>query len=381
MDFATDLQNRPAEPKRSLLVRYILTFGFPLFLIYLSFTPAFSLRSVDDIYALPTDHALFGGPKKLKDYTHKDYYNPDVVVTQGERLSAIRVVTMAASRVFAQTGVDLFADAGTLLGIVRHGDLVPWDNDADMGFLAAQCASLYPEKGALQKKVESFLPPGLAVPYLECTEAKDSKAGRIVDKSTGFFVDIFPYAHVDAKKLSAEKKKVSNEWIERIGWTSTTFPTNFVLPMKRVMVWDTEFLIPHDEYALLDTMYHGNTGIQLWPWGFLCYIHVGYITFAFFCICMRHAIKEHAIINFIVTGLMLIPGSGLRFVGLAYTLVRVSLTMPFARDATHTYKRVALLALTWMLIIFDGRFFIRKYLLVFLGPLGLNTSSPKTLII
>ena len=32
-------------------------------------------------------------------------------------------------------GLKYWLDAGTLLGIIRDGDLIPWDYDADIGIL------------------------------------------------------------------------------------------------------------------------------------------------------------------------------------------------------------------------------------------------------
>ena len=41
-----------------------------------------------------------------------------------------------------QKRIKYWLDAGTLLGIIRDGDLIPWDYDADLGILADSAAEI-----------------------------------------------------------------------------------------------------------------------------------------------------------------------------------------------------------------------------------------------
>lgn len=51
--------------------------------------------------------------------------------TEETRKEAI-FITHHLSSVAEKLGIDLFLDAGTLLGAVRHGEIMPWDDDIDL---------------------------------------------------------------------------------------------------------------------------------------------------------------------------------------------------------------------------------------------------------
>lgn len=51
-------------------------------------------------------------------------------LTSTERLHALRDLTTSVCR--ALDGVDYWIDYGTLLGVIRDGDVLPWDSDVDV---------------------------------------------------------------------------------------------------------------------------------------------------------------------------------------------------------------------------------------------------------
>ena len=50
----------------------------------------------------------------------------------GKNLLAARELLLEITRVLDEAGVEYMLDAGTLLGLVRDGDLIPWDGDLDI---------------------------------------------------------------------------------------------------------------------------------------------------------------------------------------------------------------------------------------------------------
>lgn len=97
--------------------------------------------------------------------------------------------------------LKIFADGGTLIGAVRHGGYIPWDDDIDMGM---------PRED--YDRFCEIAPKELPAPYHVCSVYNDryytERFIKVVDSSTkaipageketpqntsGIFVDIFPY--------------------------------------------------------------------------------------------------------------------------------------------------------------------------------------------
>lgn len=108
-------------------------------------------------------------------------------------------------RVCDENGIRYFLAAGTMLGAVRHGGFIPWDDDMDLGMLREdyeKFCRIAPEKLKPQYVLQNWytdesysLPFGKVVKrgtvYLESKKTK-----RL--KENGFYVDIFPVDTVPA---------------------------------------------------------------------------------------------------------------------------------------------------------------------------------------
>ena len=57
----------------------------------------------------------------------------------------------AAVRLLEEAGIHYWLDYGALLGAVRHGGMIPWDNDADVGILLEDWAKLKRLRPAAQE--------------------------------------------------------------------------------------------------------------------------------------------------------------------------------------------------------------------------------------
>lgn len=110
--------------------------------------------------------------------------------------------------------IQWFIDSGTVLGAMRHGGFIPWDDDIDIGMLRADYDRF------LTLAAQSF-PAGYSVHTAENTPgfagmfAKVYKDGTLFETeetreaglSQGIFVDIFPYDALSSAESEQQKQR------------------------------------------------------------------------------------------------------------------------------------------------------------------------------
>ena len=119
------------------------------------------------------------------------------------------VIAEEIKRICTKHSISYFMIAGTLLGAVRHGGFIPWDEDMDFGmtrknferFVRVCQKELDSSKFFLQTMdtdpcyTYAFAKIRLRGTVFTEALAKDSKA------ASGIFVDIFPFDHVPRNRL------------------------------------------------------------------------------------------------------------------------------------------------------------------------------------
>ena len=90
-------------------------------------------------------------------------------------------------KVFKRLGLTYFLDEGTLLGAVRHGGWVPWDDtgDMDLGLLTT-------ELGLREAGVLSSVCPPSPVPTTESPLPASTPPSSLAKQASSFFQFIFP---------------------------------------------------------------------------------------------------------------------------------------------------------------------------------------------
>ena len=161
--------------------------------------------------------------------------------------SALDAVTLERTRdllrriaaVGEAEGVRLYLFWGTLLGHVREGGMLPWDDDADLALFGAERAA--PLQAALEAaglKVVAFRKPKELI-----LKVFDPASLPIADAGWGFpFVDIFVYQPGATGEMA---------------WQAPPFETDLLLPGRRVSFEGGKLWEPEQPLALLDRHYPG----------------------------------------------------------------------------------------------------------------------------
>lgn len=121
-----------------------------------------------------------------------------------KKLQAIELeILLAINELCQKEGISWFMTGGTLLGAVRHGGFIPWDDDVDI-------AMLREDYDRFLERAEKHLPEGYSLHTVHNTPghgalfAKVYKDGtRFENRETrgagcpqGVFVDVFPYDRI-----------------------------------------------------------------------------------------------------------------------------------------------------------------------------------------
>lgn len=102
-------------------------------------------------------------------------------------------------RIASNNEICFWLDFGTLLGAFRHGGFIPWDDDLDISLLRK-------DYEAFSSVLENQLPPQLFFSRKTVPDGTEIGIGRVYEKDTGFYVDIYPYEEVPGALNSNGKK-------------------------------------------------------------------------------------------------------------------------------------------------------------------------------
>ncbi len=176
-----------------------------------------------------------------------------LVFTGQEDVNRIYALLSNLHKLFKKLGVSYWIDFGTLLGAVRHGGLIPWDDDADMSVMSASEAALYSpaflkELEILNYTIIDFFPGSYKV---------FSTRGKLISHC-GFnysfpAVDIFVYA-----KRGNVVEHTGEHWRRKT--PNCSYFTTHLFPLKLYTFKDFTLFGPQSPHAFLDSCYGRN-----WP--------------------------------------------------------------------------------------------------------------------
>ncbi len=159
-------------------------------------------------------------------------------------------------RVFSSRNINYWAGGGTLLGVIRHGGLIPWDDDLDLYILDT-------DEKKLQDMKEDFDKEGLVLHYYwkDLYKIFEKDAARIADEShPGEFLP-FAYPAADIFVMTLEKRKETEEFYVHRSfdfywhWNTDRFTYLQIENISRAQFGPLMINIPGDPEAYINRLY------------------------------------------------------------------------------------------------------------------------------
>lgn len=146
--------------------------------------------------------------------------------TQVDKIhSLVLKVAIEIKRICEENGITYFLTAGSVLGAVRHGGFIPWDDDMDIGMLRSDyerfievCKTELTDEFFLQTwDTDEEYPFSFAKIRLNNTVMVE-EFSKNVGMHNGIFVDIFPFDNVPNNILSRKLQSYKYFMCKRILW-------------------------------------------------------------------------------------------------------------------------------------------------------------------
>ena len=164
----------------------------------------------------------------------------------------MRKILSTLSAIAIQANINLELSYGSLLGYIRHGGIMPWDDDADLAIYCTDVPNFIKavaQEGSLL--FDEFVYADTGIKYLKFW----LKGGEPIHGHlhTFPFVDIWLYTIDDEK------------WINFSG--EVQHPISDYFPTKEAIFEGAKFNIPYNSLLCLDRHYKNwREEIQVFPW-------------------------------------------------------------------------------------------------------------------
>lgn len=184
-------------------------------------------------------------------------YQPFRNIWDNNKLNKVKKLLINFKKCLDELKIDFIAIYGTLLGMIRHKGLIPWDDDIDVMINKKYFETILQNKNL-------FLKNGLGV-YLvkgvinqpDFIKIYDINEPKIYNKGYNWswpFIDVFGF-----------KIKDENIYIDNNSYPfEYKFKKDDIYPVKNIIYENIKFDIPNNSNVILDSLY-GN------DWNEMCY--------------------------------------------------------------------------------------------------------------
>lgn len=176
----------------------------------------------------------------------KEKYNPE---GSSLRILQNEVVKMLLwfDSVCKENNIEYFIGAGNILGAVRHGGFIPWDDDADVYMMEKECKKLQKVLMSPKYKDADYVLQNHKTdkgyyafwPVIRHKKSEYIKDDRVHNarKYRGFQIDVFPVAERRSMKLShffRKFERLNNKYF--IGKKNFKFMASFLYYFEKIIL-------------------------------------------------------------------------------------------------------------------------------------------------
>lgn len=182
-----------------------------------------------------------------------DWTSEDLKRTPKEEIGRIYTLHQYVDSLFQEKGVPYFAIAGTLLGAVRHGGIIPWDDDLDVAIMEGDLPKVYDLRETLNQHGYDITEfgGGVKIYYM------DGKAIPDPDHPGELYRWKFPWVDLFLVKVEGDRVVYSVDRLKE-GFKNEWFYTEDVKHLRRLPFGEGTIPAPDQWIDYLNRVYDGN---------------------------------------------------------------------------------------------------------------------------
>jgi hypothetical protein len=163
-------------------------------------------------------------------------------------------------RLFSDKGIKYWVTAGSLLGAIRHGEMIPWDDDIDIALFIHDLGAVISMRPELERQGLTLL--------INCDYAKifPTKGKKINHPDGGYYPHRYPFIDLFFMQRSGRRIVHASDRLKE-GFEQDWLEGELVLTRKP---FGPLFIpVPDSARAYLERMY----GEDCWEWAYADYDH------------------------------------------------------------------------------------------------------------